>query len=235
MTIEEAIEHAREVAEGCPAGDRQCAYQHDKLADWLEELKAYRETGLTPEDVKSVAWIYRPINWTGCDLERVIEEAEKALGFKLFFWQKAYILFGEFRQMGATTAEILRDLLNISAEPIDYTRRAVNERQQFYRRELREIKAKLDGAGIPTRAVFFSERDKHDYSSKQKKGESHFRCRAKLGEYCKKWDRTCVGWKDCGMEDYGAPCPGCRYSSPKDNKKCASCEHKVWKEEKYIP
>lgn len=51
MKIEEAIAHAREVAEGCQAEDRQCAYQHDKLADWLEELKAYQETGLTPEEV----------------------------------------------------------------------------------------------------------------------------------------------------------------------------------------
>ena len=54
MTIEEAIAHAREVAEGCPAEDRQCAYQHDKLADWLEELKAYRETGQTPEEVTAL-------------------------------------------------------------------------------------------------------------------------------------------------------------------------------------
>lgn len=51
MTIDEAIAHAREVAEGCPAEDRQCAYQHDKLADWLEELKAYQETELTPEEI----------------------------------------------------------------------------------------------------------------------------------------------------------------------------------------
>lgn len=54
MTIEEAITHAREVAEGCPAEDRQCAYQHDELADWLEELKAYRETGLTPEEITAL-------------------------------------------------------------------------------------------------------------------------------------------------------------------------------------
>ena len=54
MTIEEAVTHAREVAEGCQAEDRQCAYQHDELADWLEELKAYRETGLTPEGVASL-------------------------------------------------------------------------------------------------------------------------------------------------------------------------------------
>lgn len=59
MTIEEAIEHAREVAEVCPAEDRQCAYQHDELADWLEELKTYRETGLTPEEIADFRENYR--------------------------------------------------------------------------------------------------------------------------------------------------------------------------------
>lgn len=54
MEIEEAIAHAREVAEGCPAEDRQCAYQHDELADWLEELKAYRKTGLSPGTVSDL-------------------------------------------------------------------------------------------------------------------------------------------------------------------------------------
>lgn len=42
MDIKEAIQHCRDVAGGCPAGDRDCAYQHDQLADWLEELVAYR-------------------------------------------------------------------------------------------------------------------------------------------------------------------------------------------------
>lgn len=54
MNIDEAIAHAREVAEGCPAEDRQCAYQHDKLADWLEELKGYRASGLTPEEIDEI-------------------------------------------------------------------------------------------------------------------------------------------------------------------------------------
>ena len=49
MTIDEAIAHAREVAEGCRAENGDCAYQHDKLTEWLVELKAYRETGLKPE------------------------------------------------------------------------------------------------------------------------------------------------------------------------------------------
>lgn len=54
MKIEEAILHARAVAEKCPADNRDCAYQHDKLADWLEELKAYKDTGLTPEEVMAL-------------------------------------------------------------------------------------------------------------------------------------------------------------------------------------
>lgn len=44
MELEEAIVHARQVADGCSAENRDCAYQHDKLADWLEELKRYRAT-----------------------------------------------------------------------------------------------------------------------------------------------------------------------------------------------
>ena len=41
MELQEAINHAREVSAGCSAS-RDCAYQHDKLADWLEELKALK-------------------------------------------------------------------------------------------------------------------------------------------------------------------------------------------------
>ena len=57
MTLDEAIVHAREVAErnrnqykNCPS-DRtdirhqtceECAEEHEQLAEWLEELKAYR-------------------------------------------------------------------------------------------------------------------------------------------------------------------------------------------------
>ena len=59
MTIDEAIAHAREVAEGCPAENRDCAYQHDKLAEWLVELKAYRETGLKPEEIADFREMYR--------------------------------------------------------------------------------------------------------------------------------------------------------------------------------
>ena len=56
MTLDEAIEHAREVAEENryealnaffpPYADEceSCAIEHEQLADWLEELKNRRET-----------------------------------------------------------------------------------------------------------------------------------------------------------------------------------------------
>ena len=43
MGLQEAINHAREVAYGCQSDNRDCAYQHDKLADWLEELKSIKD------------------------------------------------------------------------------------------------------------------------------------------------------------------------------------------------
>ena len=58
LSIDEAIAHAREVAErnrkqykNCPADRRdiehqtceQCAEEHEQLAEWLEELKALRD------------------------------------------------------------------------------------------------------------------------------------------------------------------------------------------------
>ena len=58
LSIDEEITHAREVAKrnreqwkNCPADRRdiehqiceQCAEEHEQLAEWLEELKTYRE------------------------------------------------------------------------------------------------------------------------------------------------------------------------------------------------
>ena len=60
MTIDEAIAHAREVASR-KFDDRvhciSCAEEHEQLADWLEELKAYREIG-TVEEYKSAIECY---------------------------------------------------------------------------------------------------------------------------------------------------------------------------------
>ena len=50
--------------------------------------------------------------------------------------------------------------MNVSKPPLDYTKPVTDHMERFYREETREIKAKLDAAGIPTRTVFFSRQEK---------------------------------------------------------------------------
>lgn len=95
--------------------------------------------------------------------EKQFEAIEKALGFKLFTWQKTYIAYGHFRQYGATTAQILRELMQVKAFPLDYTKRPTTQREAWYRGFLREIKQQLDDAGVPTREVFFNQQQKRAY------------------------------------------------------------------------
>lgn len=64
--------------------------------------------------------------------------------------------------------------------------------------------------------------------------ESKFKCRAEESRYCKEWLRACVSWNNCNLSEYGAPCPGCVYSSPLDNPGCDNCEYKDWKAKNYI-
>lgn len=117
---------------------------------------------------KAPKWIYAPL-YGDPALEKTLAEVEKALGFKLFIWQKTFIERGVFRQSGATTAEILRDLLNVNASPLDYTRPLHSNMERFYREETKNIKEKLDAAGIPTRTVFFSHQEKVEYIKKERK------------------------------------------------------------------
>ena len=44
MTLDEAIKHCNEVAKAISAsGCEECAKEHKQLANWLIELKAYRQ------------------------------------------------------------------------------------------------------------------------------------------------------------------------------------------------
>lgn len=103
----------------------------------------------------------------GPPLEKWFEEVEKALGFKLFFWQKTFIAHGAFRCYGKTTAEILRDLSQTQHRPLDlrkYKTRPMRER--IYFDELLSIKAALDAAGVPTREVWLCEKDRREWTKK---------------------------------------------------------------------
>lgn len=53
MEIKEAIRHCREVTDRVTTRGEclECAVEYEQLVAWLEELEAYRATGLTPECV----------------------------------------------------------------------------------------------------------------------------------------------------------------------------------------
>lgn len=103
--------------------------------------------------------------------EKQFEAIEAALGFKLFAWQKTYIAYGYFRQYGATTAEILRELMQVDARPLDYTGLPRTQKEHNYRHFLREIKQQLDDAGVPTREVFFSDKQARAYMERKRRQE----------------------------------------------------------------
>ena len=53
MELQEAISHARDIAEGKHPGIEscsECAKEHAQLADWLEELQECRFGYMKPED-----------------------------------------------------------------------------------------------------------------------------------------------------------------------------------------
>lgn len=92
----------------------------------------------------------------------LFEKIESVLGFKLFKWQKTFLIVGAFRQYGETTAIILRDLLAVKEPPLDLStpKGAIERINREYYREMQE---RLTAAGIPTRTVFYSEREKKHY------------------------------------------------------------------------
>jgi hypothetical protein len=102
------------------------------------------------------------------EFEKQFEAIEAALGFKLFAWQKTYIATGNFRRYGATTAQILRELMQVDAFPLDYSIKPTTKREAWYRGFLREIKQQLDAAGVPTREVFFNQQQKREYMKNQR-------------------------------------------------------------------
>lgn len=134
---------------------------------------------------KDDKWIYRnPFP----EYEELFKNIEAALGFKLFVWQKIFVVMGTSRQYGETTARILRDLLNTEAVPLDYTKRAKSRIDDFYRQELRGIQERLQNTGIKTRVVFWSVADKKRYKESYK-------------GTCEKWDCKRCPFSPCQKEE----------------------------------
>lgn len=96
------------------------------------------------------------------------DAVEKALGFRLFGWQKDYILSGcayAGRRTGKATAEILHQLLSVNEEPIDFSRPARDNQAYIFKMGCHTIWEKLQKAGIEMRPVFWSIEDKKKYDA----------------------------------------------------------------------
>lgn len=109
------------------------------LADELKE-KSKKDFMSIKIEEEPPEWIYH----SPFERDSLVDfnAVEKALGFRLFGWQKDYILSGcayAGRRTGKTTAEILHQLLSINEEPIDFTRPAPSHRIAIIRGEYRDI------------------------------------------------------------------------------------------------
>lgn len=116
--------------------------------------------------IQNPSWIYE--TYFDPEREEYYKRIEKALGFKLFAWQKTYIEVREFRKYGRTTAILLADLLDIDARPIDFTRMSLGKQDDITRKEMRKLQEKLTEAGIQTRTIFWCEADKRKYNENKK-------------------------------------------------------------------
>lgn len=141
-----------------------------ELPSIAEELKYKSKKdfmSIKIEDDKPPEWLYHsPYERHGwVDFDAV----EKALGFRLFGYQKSYILRQGFRQMGRTTAEMLRLLFDKEQydNPIDFSKPARNHQKLIFRYQFRDIWEKLHDAGIPMRPVLWSIEDKNKYEKER--------------------------------------------------------------------
>ena len=82
MRIDEAIAHAREIADKSSdcwkhcVNDGNCSVcekEHEQLADWLEELKRYKEIGTVEECMNSVLDIQKSYNKAIDDLRNELK------------------------------------------------------------------------------------------------------------------------------------------------------------------
>ena len=101
-------------------------------------------------EYKENSWIYAPLP----EYEELFQKIEKALGFKLFVWQKYFIARGMWRRLGKTTAQQIRRLV-MDKEPVYIPKKPRSAREKFENEELIRIYEKLKAGGVPTCEVIF--------------------------------------------------------------------------------
>lgn len=145
----------------CPSYCGWCEGINEPNVDCISDiLTVYENEKKKTEDFEQI--YHSPFerdSWVDFDA------VEKALGFRLFGYQKSYILHQGFRQMGRTTAEILRMLFDKDQydNPIDFSYPPINTQGAIFRQQFRDIWEKLHDVGIEMRPVFWRREDKNNY------------------------------------------------------------------------
>lgn len=78
--------------------------------------------------------------------EELFQKIEKALGFRLFTWQKTILISGEYRRIGDTTARSIKQLLEDKEINLQIPPR--NARQRFEQKELLRLYDQLKPTGL---------------------------------------------------------------------------------------
>lgn len=146
------------------------------IADGLKEASKKDFMSINIEE-KPPEWIYHAPKEYCCTVN--FDAVEKALGFRLFGWQKDYILSGcayAGRRTGKTTAEILHQLLSVNEEPINFSIPPLNRRVAIVRQDFRDIWERLRDAGIEMRPVFWSIEDKKKYEKESMNKSDFYTC-----------------------------------------------------------
>ncbi len=105
------------------------------------------------EDTKILDWIYAPV----VPIEQEIKIIEKALGYKLFVWQKSLIYSGMLRRTGKTTAWVIRRLLYEDDIYIGFKYEKPEDR--FENKELLKIAVLLKDTGLIKAKIHLNKRN----------------------------------------------------------------------------
>ena len=128
LNLDEAIAHAREVAETCECEaskydmcdsyesqvaykEGKCGKEHEQLAEWLEELKAYREIGTVEECKDNILEILKAYN-------KAIDDCVENISLKIsdsFIWGKIANCF-KSKNIDDTSDEIIVYVINTANE-----------------------------------------------------------------------------------------------------------------------
>lgn len=137
------------------------------LNSWKDAVLDSKTKEAFEKAIKAVE-IYEKCDWIFSGIydpewNKKFDAIDEALGIRLFYWQKYYIVYGCMRQTGLTTAVILRELLDVKNVPWDISYMLMRPKERWHYEVIKKIKTKLDNAGIPTRTVFFCKEDKKQY------------------------------------------------------------------------